>query len=377
MKLPGFSSLLLLYQAVASPYAHATAQTAGVPLSVDPKPRVSIGVMEGDTLYELNKVETAFLLPDGKIVVPLGEAGSIRVFSPSGVFLKSYGRKGSGPGEFRYLVNAWPRGDTIEAADMATARVTRFLPNDKIETVNLSTPQRDLSGSFGVFGAGWVGAGVAKGDIGRRDSVVVRRLDRTGKDLGGLGFVMGMVRYRPPYMSGPGPLSPRSLHAVRNDRVYIAETLTPRIQVFAANGAPQKDIVWRANTPPPVRQAWTAIINEAVKRAGAAQAVTARQRVEAYPMPDKVPVFSQILVDALNFVWIRPYQPAVNSFALGAPFGSGGRWLIIAPDGRQLGTVDVPADFEPTDITADAIVGIARDEFGVETVRVHALRRAR
>jgi hypothetical protein len=51
--------------------------------------------------------------------------------------------------------------------------------------------------------------------------------------------------------------------------------------------------------------------------------------------------------------------------------------LIIGPDGRQMGTIDVPPEIEPTYITADAVVGIARDELGVESVRVHALRRAR
>jgi hypothetical protein len=355
----------------------AAQQPVGMPSSIDPRPRVSIGVVEGDTMFELHRVVTPFLLPDGKVVIPLGGSNTIRVFSPTGAFIKSYGRAGSGPGEFRYLNSAWPRGDTIEAADSRLERVTRILPNDRIEVVKLLPKQRDLSASFGVFGSGWAAAGVALGDLGRRDSVVVRRFDRAGNDLGALGFVLGMARYKTPYMSGPGPLSPRSVHAVRNDRVYIGETLTPRIQVFSALGAAQKDIVWRTSAPPPVRQAWSAVISEAVKRADAAQAVTARQRVEAYPMPDRVPLFAQIIVDAQNFVWIKPYEPAVNSFALGAPVGAGGRWWIIAPDGRQVGTIDVPRDIEPTYITADAVVGIARDEFGVESVRVHALRRAR
>ena len=46
-------------------------------------------------------------------------------------------------------------------------------------------------------------------------------------------------------------------------------------------------------------------------------------------MPDRVPVFSQMLVDARNFVWVKPYDPALNSFAWGAPVGAGGRWWII------------------------------------------------
>src|ERR1700754_2338566 len=112
--------LVCLFSCIASELA---AQNAGMPLSIDPKPRVSIGVLEGDTVYELNQVVTPFLLPDGKVVIPLRQANTIRVFSASGVFIKSYGGAGSGPGEFRGIVGAWPRGDTIEAADFRLVRI--------------------------------------------------------------------------------------------------------------------------------------------------------------------------------------------------------------------------------------------------------------
>jgi hypothetical protein len=355
----------------------ALVQQNGAPLSIDPKPRVSIGVVEGDTTFELHKVVTPFLLPNGTIVIPLNGSKTIRLFSPAGTFIRSYGRAGSGPGEFRDLTAAWARGDTIEAMDFRLRRITRFLPNGKVDDVTITTEQQDLSSSFGPFGDGWVAAGVAKGDFGRRDSVVLRRFDRAGTDLGDLGFVLGMARYRTPVMTGPGPLSPRSVHAVRNDRVYIGETLTPRLQVISPSAAQSKGIAWQPASSPSVRTAWNSVVDAAVRRAEPSKAVTARQVVEAYPMPDKVPVFSQILVDAQNYVWVKPYEPRVNSFALGGAVGPGGRWSVISPDGRVVGTIDVPAQLEPTYITRDAVVGIVRDEFGVESVRVHALRRTR
>jgi hypothetical protein len=54
-------------------------QSAGTPVSIDPRPRVSIGVVEGDTLYELHRIVTPFIMADGRIVVPLGGSNTIRV----------------------------------------------------------------------------------------------------------------------------------------------------------------------------------------------------------------------------------------------------------------------------------------------------------
>ena len=40
-----------------------------------------------------------------------------------------------------------------------------------------------------------------------------------------------------------------------------------------------------------------------------------------------------------------------------------------------MGSVELPSELEPHQITSDAVVGIVRDELGVESVRVHSLER--
>lgn len=367
-----FPKALLAALTIVANVAPVAAQR---PVGIDPNPRVSLGVIEGDTLFEFDGVVTPFILPNGNLVIPVRGSSTIRVFSPTGAFVRSYGRAGAGPGEFRGLSSAWSRGDTIEAADYRLNRVTRFLPNGNVEVVTLQTTQRDLSAGFGPFGTGWAAAGVALGDTGRRDSVVVRRFDRAGNDLGALGFVLGMSRFRTPAITGPGPLSPRSVHAVRNNQVYIGETLTPRLSVFSAPGGARRELAFQPSAPPSVRQALNTVIDAAVARASAANAVAVRQRIEGFPVPERVPVFGEMLVDEANYVWVKAYDPLVHSLAMGMPASAGGRWLIIAPDGRQVGTIDVPANLQPVYITSNAVMGIARDEFGVESVRVHGLRR--
>jgi hypothetical protein len=55
--------------------------------------------------------------------------------------------------------------------------------------------------------------------------------------------------------------------------------------------------------------------------------------------------------------------------------GAGGSWQIFSPSGVAAGVVEMPPDLQPVQITANAIVGIARDDLGVESVRVHTLQR--
>ena len=49
-------------------------------------------------------------------------------------------------------------------------------------------------------------------------------------------------------------------------------------------------------------------------------------------------------------------------------------WSVFDAQGRWLGDVTLPARFSPMDIGADYVLGVARDEDGVETVAMYTLR---
>jgi hypothetical protein len=67
----------------------------------------------------------ALLGADGLLYVAEREPRSVKVFSRDGGFVRSVGRTGEGPGEFRYVMLGL-QGDTILVQDPSLGRLTRF-----------------------------------------------------------------------------------------------------------------------------------------------------------------------------------------------------------------------------------------------------------
>lgn len=64
---------------------------------------------------------------DGSITVLNRSTRELRQFSAAGAFIKSFGREGSGPGEFRNMTVSARSGDTLFIADSQLNRLTRFV----------------------------------------------------------------------------------------------------------------------------------------------------------------------------------------------------------------------------------------------------------
>lgn len=65
------------------------------------EPLVSIGVVEGDEVYQLYNALSSVRLPDGRLAVLNGGSEEVRFFDAEGRFLSDFGHAGAGPGEFR------------------------------------------------------------------------------------------------------------------------------------------------------------------------------------------------------------------------------------------------------------------------------------
>lgn len=353
------------------------------PVEIVEAPELSLGEPEGPDEQEFYNVRDPFLLDDGKLVVPVAGHDEIRVFDEGGEFLRRHGRDGEGPGEFRTLLQAWPRGDSIAAFDPILSRITRFPPDGEPEVVSFRESESPPSTLAGVLPDGWLGYHVRVPGPQARDRLVVDRFNREGERVQeAVVIVPGMQRV--PYAEGgrgPDALSPKARFQFRfhegQGELYVAETLTPAVHVLAPEtGDTLRTVAWDPVDAPSPEEAYSRMMDEARQR-GIEDAWGVRG---GGAPPDTVPVFSDFLVDEEGLVWVRPHVPERDARSLGGnvgmgPAGPGGTWTVHAPDGDLLGSVEVPDGLTPYQVTSDRMVGVHRDELGVERVRVHRLER--
>ena len=108
----------------------------GVPTLVEV---LRIGSLD-DTCEAFGKVMSLAVDGDGRIYVADSQASDIRVFSPQGECVRTLGRSGEGPGEFRMLAGiVWQPPGFLWAIDSVGERFTVF---DSLGTVLATHPLR-------------------------------------------------------------------------------------------------------------------------------------------------------------------------------------------------------------------------------------------
>jgi hypothetical protein len=91
-----------------------------------------------------------------------------------------------------------------------------------------------------------------------------------------------------------------------------------------------------------------------------------REYLDAIPVAPSLPAHGYMRVDSESRLWVSSYPAFVGNSRFFDVFGLGGRWIT---------RVDVPDGFDPMVIGADWVLGVGRDELGVETVRLYGLAR--
>ena len=124
----------------------------GVPTLVE---ELRIGSLDG-TCDAFGDVASLAVDGDGRIYVADRQARAIRVFAPQGECVRTFGRSGEGPGEFRWLEGiAWQPPGYLWAIDAIQSRLTVF---DSLGTV-LATHPVNLGPGASMPWPLWVDAG--------------------------------------------------------------------------------------------------------------------------------------------------------------------------------------------------------------------------
>lgn len=91
-----------------------------------------------------------------------------------------------------------------------------------------------------------------------------------------------------------------------------------------------------------------------------------RRRIERYlaevTFPKEMPAYRDLRVDAGGNLWVEEYRAPGEE-------ENQPRWEVFDPDGVWLGTVETPVGFQIFEIGEDYLLGLWRDDLGVEYLR--------
>lgn len=349
--------------------------------SVSSVPSMRIGGDE-DAGHLLTVVVGATRLPDGGFLVGDRNDYGLSFYDSRGAYLRSVGRKGSGPGELAYLARFWRCGDSLYTFDIENGdRMSVFtLDGRYTRAFRFSTPDAGSSpyqsacNPAGVFAhLGWermsdMRAGVFRSMVplwlSRADSGVRVALDSVpGSER------WGTVRNGRPSGTGPLPLGKQPVLGVGRNRVYVGSADRYVIQVFDLQGKRLPPLM--KDEPPRPRTAADLEALIEAQTAGRSAEVRARvtQGYGAMDLPKTLPAYTALTVDAQDHVWVRAYA---------RPNARGAVWSVFAPTGALVAEVSLPAGLEVFEIGRDYVLGRMVDvDAGTPEVHVYRLTRGR
>lgn len=344
-------------------------------------PILEIGRWEGDAAYELFGVRGAQRLSDGRIVIANDGSHQLRFYDSTGRHELSVGGEGDGPGEFRaFRFGSLRRfaGDSLLILDAAQSRLSVFDPAGRFVRSLTSPEVFSFAILAGVFPDGSalvyrqfdVGAEMETG-VSRPD-VEVYHLSTDGSAPSSLGSFPGPENYM--HVSNEGWARGvtlwygRSLEvAVADDRVVVAPTDRYELRILNRDGK-LRGLVRMEHDPVSLRPAdFDSVRNRRLRFTEDAESRDRWAQIyDAMPRPPSLPAFRSIMADADGNLWVQDYTRSAQA---------GGRWTVFDREGRALGKVVTPDGMWVTDIGSDYLLGVVRDELGVEGVQLWGLAK--
>ncbi len=348
---------------------------------VTAEPVLRIGTEGGDAAYQFHDIRGAVRLPDGAIVVADGSSRELRLFDCAGRFLASAGRRGGGPGEFESIgLLGRTNADTLLVVDHSLRRVSLFLADGSFMTsANLAHDLPPHLQALGQLGSTSVVIGerpsrrfpTAPGSHVMRDSLDVLSVGLDGEMQVAFGEFLGPETYlrASPGSNRAAPLAfgMETLFAFGTDRLFATAEDGRVIQAFSPTGDLAE--VYRLERPliPVRRDDLDLLIEELTDRYGRGRASEIAPLYGEMPVPDHFPGVGGLVVDRQGYLWVQDYpRPGVQRV----------RWTVLSTQGQVLAGTDLPRDLRVSEIGEDYILGIQRDEFGVENVVLFGLTRA-
>jgi hypothetical protein len=365
---------------IAVAESHGQAWTPEAAWSIAAEPILRIGTVEGPPEDQLHDVQGAVRLDDGTLVIANAGSNEIRFYDNLGRHIRSVGRDGDAPGEYRRIsgLGAGP-GDSLWVYDYGTRRFTVLTARgDVVRLVTLgatlSAPNavgRLADGSF-IIKEQWASSLQGEWQPGlTRGTTAVTRLLADGSAFDTLATVLG----REVFLSDENgravmgaPLFARASSAtVSGNDVYLGNQTTFEILRYSADGDLRR-IIRVPNADLSITQEEVdLVIARELASVPESRHPMVRTHLESMAMPPTRPAYGRLHVDQDGNLWTA--EPTRYPY----PARS---WTVFDTDGRLLGVVTMPESLRLQQAGSDWVLGVWRDELGVEYVSLHTLHKA-
>jgi hypothetical protein len=348
-----------------------------------------VGTAEGEPEYQFGALLAAGSMDvasDGRIVVLDAQGQHLKVFTPGGTYERTIGGPGGGPGEIGIATQATmliAPGDTIVMVDLGNQRVNLYLLDGTFARsfpVDLAAGfpfrwERAADGrvvvQFRKLDFAGSGAGADTTDV-----IAVQHLDGTVGDT-----LMRVPSGKTIQFSGGLPewnfFVPEPMWALWGERILHAVNDSYRIGVHGP-GARLERVIEKPFTLLPVTDADKEPFKRALRKAildqGAPPQIATQLVDTRLHFAPNYPAFTQMLAGPFGTIMVQQIDPLANlseeereNFDFTSAGGSP-RWDVFDDQGRYLGVMMMPEDFQPIRFRGNEIYGVQRDELDVQYV---------
>lgn len=362
-------------------WEHADLPSGPSPLwTVVGEPALSLGEEDGEEPFLFARIRGAVPMPHHGVAVADGLSNEIRYFDDGGMHLHTAGGKGSGPGEFTRIRNAFVyRGDSVAATEAMGGAISVFSAGGEWGRSSTCQPASDSLSALRVEGALEGGVFLARAmkqfqteepTLGyHREPSVYQTCFPDGAagsvlaELPDLEFETMQQDGR--WMSFPLEMGRKATSVIVGNEVFLG--VTDRIELWRYGADGELNAILRVGIPPTpmddeIRRLWIESTLEGVNDPETARQT--RQRYRDRVWPESLPAFSDLKADSEGNLWVRRFVP---DYAQGPS-----EWWIFAPEGAFLAQATLPEGLQVQAIGSNFVLGVMADELGVE--RVHRYR---
>lgn len=337
--------------------------------SIDTVPETVIGDRPHDPAHELFRVRAAIRLSDGDIAIASQGSSDIRIFDASGDHLRTFGRKGQGPGEFAFLNGMVAAGDSLFVYDWQQQRASEFsLTGELLRTIHLPFTRAASVGrlSDGAFVSTSFLGGVPRRPRGtQRDSTAIEIIHPSaGKDTIAAAIALEWYSHGDNGVPTILPFAKHTYVAAAGEYVDVAVSDETGLRRYASNGV-LKRVVRIERAPQAITDAdWERAKGIFLGDFPEQLKPEQEERWKSVPRAGHLPFFRGLVADADGDIWVR-------EFSIGTAWTT---WLVIQPDGLPWGRVRIPTGTGLMQAGRDRVVLLRNADQG-QTVSVHRLSR--